>query len=846
MGYTAAVAGASGYAGGELLRLLLAHPEIEIGALTAGGNAGSPARRAPAAPGPARRPGPRRDHPRDPGRARRRLPRPAARPVRRRSRRSSATTPSSSTAAPTSGSTDAAAWEKFYGVDARRHLALRPARTARGQREALRGARRIAVPGCYPTPSTLALFPPSPPVWSSPRSSWSPPPAPPAPASRQAAPARQRGHGLGRAPTASAAATGTPPRSSRTSPPPRATGRRLLHPDPGADAPRHPRHLHRPRRARRRPPTTSAPPTRGLDDETVRAPAARGAVARHRDDPRRQHRRSSRSPGRARRPHRRRSPPSTTSPRGPRAGRCRAPNLALGLPEDHRPHHRLESRRERHRALGFRAAGVAAGIKAAGKPDLALVVNDGPSSAAAAVFTSNRVGRPGALVPQVVKDGRVDAVILNSGGANACTGPQGFQDTHTTAEKTRRGARRLRRRVVVCSTGLIGERLPMDETPGRGRRRRRGARRATAARGGHAIRTTDTVSKTAFTARRRTADTIGGMAKGAGMLAPVLATMLVVLTTDADVPPDVLDAVLRDATRRHLRPGRLRRLHVHQRHRGAAGLRRLRRRARPRPSSRAGLTEVCAELARRLIGDAEGASNDIAIEVVSAASERGRGKSSAAPSPAPTSSRCAIFGKDPNWGRVLSAVGTTDAAFEPDQLNVAINGVWMCRNGSIGDDRATRGPRPARGHRRHRPAGRRRRGHDLHQRPHRDYVHENARTPMTRENPPADALDKAATLIEALPWLQRFHGSTVVDQVRRQRHGRRRAAARLRRGRRVPAPRRPPPRRGARRRPADQRQLEPARHRIRIQGRAAGHHARGHGRGPDGPRRPGGTASSSA
>ena len=262
---------------------------------------------------------------------------------------------------------------------------------------------------------------------------------------------------------------------------------------------------------------------------------------------------------------------------------------------------------------GFRAAGVTAGLKASGNPDLALVVNDGPNKAAAAVFTSNRVAAaPVHWSREVVKDGRVDAVILNSGGANACTGPQGFQNTHTTAEKTAGALGVSATDVFVCSTGLIGEQLPMDKILA-------GIGTATAALssdGGSdaatAIMTTDSVSKQAvFTGTDADGNefTIGGMAKGAGMLAPGLATMLVVLTTDADVQPDMLDVVLRDATRvtfdRADSDGCMSTNDtVVLLASGASGV---------VPSAvefGKGLTRVCAELARKLIGDAEGASHE--------------------------------------------------------------------------------------------------------------------------------------------------------------------------------------------------------------------------------------------
>jgi glutamate N-acetyltransferase / amino-acid N-acetyltransferase len=355
--------------------------------------------------------------------------------------------------------------------------------------------------------------------------------------------------------------------------------------------------------------------------------------------------------------------------------------------------------------LGFRAAGVVAGLKSSGERDVAVVINDGPSRAAAAVFTSNRVqAAPVTWSRQVVSGGRVRAVVLNSGGANACTGPLGFQDTHATAERLALALADSAAEIAVCSTGLIGERLPLDKLlPGVD------AAVAEADRSGgvhaaDAIRTTDTIIKIAF--RRGMASaaaatppaslaaatpgqatyTIGGMAKGAGMLAPALATMLVVLTTDADLSPAELDSALRSAT-----AATFDRLDsdgcmstndtVLLMASGAAGVK-----PDHKDFTRA-LTEVCADLARQLQRNAEGASKYVTIEVVGAASE----------SDALTVGRavarnnllkCALAGADPNWGRVLSAVGTTDAAFEPDRLNVAMNGIWVCRAGAPGDDRS--------------------------------------------------------------------------------------------------------------------------------------------------------------
>ncbi|MDA5285400.1 bifunctional glutamate N-acetyltransferase/amino-acid acetyltransferase ArgJ [Streptomyces sp. NPDC054904] len=342
-------------------------------------------------------------------------------------------------------------------------------------------------------------------------------------------------------------------------------------------------------------------------------------------------------------------------------------------------------------AQGFTAAGIAAGIKANGNPDLALVVNHGPRLAAAGVFTSNRVkAAPVHWSEQVLRGGVVGAVILNSGGANACTGPKGFQDTHATAERTAEvlnahglGAEFNAGEIAVASTGLIGVLLPMDKLlPG--------IETAVAtldADGGEAaavaIKTTDTVHKTATAGQDGW--TVGGMAKGAGMLAPGLATMLVVLTTDADLDSATLDKALRDATRttfdRIDSDGCMSTNDtVLLLASGASG------RVPAYADFARAVRTVCDDLARQLIGDAEGSSKDIRIEVIGAATEDDAvevGRSIARNNLL----KCAIHGEDPNWGRVLSAIGTTGAAFDPDRLNVAINDVWVCRNGSVGEDR---------------------------------------------------------------------------------------------------------------------------------------------------------------
>ena len=334
-------------------------------------------------------------------------------------------------------------------------------------------------------------------------------------------------------------------------------------------------------------------------------------------------------------------------------------------------------------APGFRAAGVSAGIKPAGL-DLALVVNDGPSDAAAAVFTANRVkAAPVLWSQQAVADGRLRAVVLNSGGANACTGPGGFADTHATAERVAVVLGIGAGDVAVCSTGLIGERLPMPAVLA-------GVDAAAAALGDHgdaaaeAIRTTDTVSKQA-TVTHADGWTVGGMAKGAGMLAPSLATMLSLLTTDASVDKSVLADVLRAAVRRTFEridsDGCLSTndtvvLMVS----GASGI-------VPDPVAFADAVEqVCRDLALQLLADAEGSTKDVTIDVARAASEADAvevGRAIARNSLL----KCALFGNDPNWGRVLAAIGTTSAAFEPDELDVTINGVAVCRKGAAGDSR---------------------------------------------------------------------------------------------------------------------------------------------------------------
>jgi glutamate N-acetyltransferase/amino-acid N-acetyltransferase len=335
-------------------------------------------------------------------------------------------------------------------------------------------------------------------------------------------------------------------------------------------------------------------------------------------------------------------------------------------------------------AKGFRAAGVAAGLKPSGALDVALVVNDGPLDAAAAVFTTNRVtAAPVLWSRQAVADGRLRAVVLNSGGANACTGRDGFADTHATAERVAAALNIGAGEVAVCSTGLIGERLPMPALLA-------GVDAAAAGLGVHgaaaaeAIRTTDTVSKQAVVTDPD-GWTVGGMAKGSGMLAPGLATMLSVLTTDASVDKSTAGTALRAAVRRTFdridSDGCMSTNDtVILMASGASG-------RTPDPAEFAGAVEqICHDLALQLVADAEGSTKDVAIEVTDAASEDDAvevGRSIARNNLL----KCALFGNDPNWGRVLAAIGTTKATFEPDELDVAINGVAVCRKGAVGDPR---------------------------------------------------------------------------------------------------------------------------------------------------------------
>ena len=335
---------------------------------------------------------------------------------------------------------------------------------------------------------------------------------------------------------------------------------------------------------------------------------------------------------------------------------------------------------------GFTAAGVAAGLKSSGDPDVAVVVNDGPDDAAAAVFTTNRFpAAPVLWSRQVLAGNRLKAVVLNSGGANACTGPGGFQDTHATAEAVAAalsdwGTETGAIEVAVCSTGLIGDRLPMDkvlagvaeivqEMAGGLTAREEAAR---------AIMTTDTVPKQV--ALHADSWTIGGMAKGAGMLAPSLATMLVVITTDAVADPVALDTALRRATGRTFD-----RLDID----GSCStndtvLLMASGASEVTPTQEdldAAVLAVCDDLCAQLQADAEGVTKRISITVAGAASED-EALTAARAVARDSLVKTALFGSDPNWGRVLAAVGIAPVALDPQRISVSFNGSPVCIDGT--------------------------------------------------------------------------------------------------------------------------------------------------------------------
>ena len=343
--------------------------------------------------------------------------------------------------------------------------------------------------------------------------------------------------------------------------------------------------------------------------------------------------------------------------------------------------------------LGFVASGVTAGLKTSGKPDVALVLNVGPERVGAGVFTSNRVcAAPVTWSRQVVADGRVDAVVLNSGGANAATGPDGFADTHATAEHVAEALQGLGHDVsagdvAVCSTGLIGLRLPMPTLLAGIDAAASSLDAAGGVAAAEAIMTTDTVAKTTVVAGDGWS--IGGMAKGAGMLAPGMATMLCVITTDALVDPAQAAAALADAVKTTLN-----RLDsdgcmstndtVILMASGASGV-------RPTPSQfHDALAAATHDLAQQLLRDAEGASHDIEIKVVGATNETAAEAVGRAVARS-NLFKAAIFGRDPNWGRIIAAVGTVPedvAPFDATALDVWVNGIHACKASGVGEDRS--------------------------------------------------------------------------------------------------------------------------------------------------------------
>ena len=335
---------------------------------------------------------------------------------------------------------------------------------------------------------------------------------------------------------------------------------------------------------------------------------------------------------------------------------------------------------------GFTAAGVAAGLKSTGAKDVALVVNQGPTFDSATVFTANRCqANPILWSKEVVKDGTVRAVVINSGGANCYTGAEGFQTTHATAERVAEHLGIGAIDVVVCSTGLIGMLNDREDLLAGVD----AAAQALSADGGtdaaEAIMTTDSVSKQVVV--EGAGWSIGGMAKGAGMLAPQLATMLVVLTTDAVVPAADLDTALRAATRvsfdRLDSDGCMSTNDtVSLLASGASGI---------TPSLEdftAALTQACTDLAMQLLKDAEGADHEIAITTLNAATEDEAVEVSRSVARS-NLFKAAVFGNDPNWGRVLASIGTTDATFDPADLDVVINGIWVCKQSTPHADPTT-------------------------------------------------------------------------------------------------------------------------------------------------------------
>ena len=334
---------------------------------------------------------------------------------------------------------------------------------------------------------------------------------------------------------------------------------------------------------------------------------------------------------------------------------------------------------------GFRSASVAAGLKSTGALDLTIIENQGPNFTAAAVFTTNKVvAAPVTWSRQVAKGGIVRAVVLNSGGANACTGPQGFADTHKTAEHVGQSLNVSSGEVIVCSTGLIGELLPMPKII-------TGIESIVPVlsndglqTSAQAIMTTDSVPKIA-TANFNGAE-FAGIAKGAGMLAPALATMLSVIMTDAVVSENSQEIFQRATDRTYNRIDSDGCTSTNDTvlfmSSGASGVKIADHELEDM------LMQVCGSLSAQLIADAEGSTKTVAIKVVNAASEKDAvevGRACARNNLL----KAAIFGGDPNWGRVLAAVGTADAQMDPLAIDVKLNGVQVCTNSAPDGDKTT-------------------------------------------------------------------------------------------------------------------------------------------------------------
>ena len=333
---------------------------------------------------------------------------------------------------------------------------------------------------------------------------------------------------------------------------------------------------------------------------------------------------------------------------------------------------------------GFIAAGLHAGLKSSGKFDLTLIQNLGPCFDAAAVYTTNKVvAAPVIWSREVTKGQIVRAAILNSGGANACTGPEGFLDTHRTAEKVGELLHISAGEVVVCSTGLIGERLPLEKIL-------LGSERLVESLAGNtledvasAIMTTDTVAKIA----ERELDGVRtvGVAKGAGMLAPALATMLSVVMTDAILPPDAQEIFTRVCDRTYNRIDSDGCMSTNDTvllmGSGASGVQ------LSGEKLEEVLMELCSSLAEQLIEDAEGSTKTVAITVVGAATEADAVEVARACA-RNNLLKCAIFGGDPNWGRVLAAVGTASAEIDSLAIDVNLNGIQVAKSSAPFEDKA--------------------------------------------------------------------------------------------------------------------------------------------------------------